>query len=386
MSLVERLTAPGPKRILSLDGGGIRGALSLGYLRKIEQILRERHNKPDLLLSDYFDLIGGASTGAIIAAALAIGKEVAEIEDLYLRLGDKVFTKHKWWRWGRWWRATFDPEQLRTELRTLFGHLTLGHREERPLIENGVAHYIKTGLCVVVKRADTGSTWPLINHPSAAYYDENAGMLLRKVIRASTAAPTYFEPETIDVGAGQIGVFVDGGVSMANNPSLQLFLIATLQGFRFNWSTGEDKLLVVSVGTGTWKPIKGIDAVTGASKLNWADRVPSIIMNDANKNNQLILQYLSRTATPWKIDGEVGDLSLDLLTPQPALTYLRYNALLETNHLNQLGLSALVPRLDSLRRMEIGKNVRDLIKIGEAAAEIQAQEINQHLPPAFDLP
>jgi patatin-like phospholipase/acyl hydrolase len=55
-------------------------------------------------------------------------------------------------------------------------------------------------------------------------------MLLRGVIRASTAAPTYFEVEKLEVGEGQIGVFVDGGVSMANNSALQLFLIATLKG------------------------------------------------------------------------------------------------------------------------------------------------------------
>jgi len=385
LALLERLTAQGPKRILALDGGGIRGALTLGYLEVIEQVLRDRHNRPDLLLCDYFDLIGGTSTGAIIAAALAIGKEVAEVKELYRTLGDKVFRKHKWWRWGRYWHSTFDAEQLRTELHTVFGDLTLGHRYERPLLENGQPRYIKTGLCVVTKRADTGSTWPLINHPQAAYYKANAGMLLRKIVRASTAAPTYFEPESIDVGEGQIGAFVDGGVSMANNPAFQLFLIATLKGFRFNWSIGEEQLLIVSIGTGTWKPIAGIDAVTGASKLRWADRVPSILMNDANRNNQLMLQYLSRTPTPWKIDGEVGDLSLDLLTPEPALTYLRYNAELETNELNALGLSHLAPTLESLRKMEIGKNVRHLMEIGEISAAVRKNDIWQHLPAVFDV-
>ena len=48
MNLLEKLKSAGPKRILSLDGGGIRGALTLGYLEKIERILRERHNNPQL--------------------------------------------------------------------------------------------------------------------------------------------------------------------------------------------------------------------------------------------------------------------------------------------------------------------------------------------------
>jgi patatin-like phospholipase/acyl hydrolase len=386
MSLFERLTAAGPKRILALDGGGIRGALTLGYLEKIEAILRARHNNPKLLLCDYFDLIGGTSTGSIIAAALAVGKEVNEIKALYRRLGAAVFTTYKWYDWRRWWRYTFDASQLRAELKNLFGDLTFGHREDAPLIENGTSRHIRTGLCVITKRADTGSTWPLINHPNAKYYEDNKGMLLRQVVRASTAAPTYFESERIDVGDGEIGDFVDGGVSMANNPALQLFLIATLRGFRFNWTAGEDKLLLVSVGTGTWKLTAGDDPVTGYSKLEWAERVPSILMNDANKQNQLLLQYLSRTPTPWTVDGEVGNLADDLLTPEPALTYLRYNVQLETNPLNSLGLSGLAAKLESLRKMEVGKNVEDLLLIGDRAAEAQAEQIERQLPAAFDLP
>ena len=52
MDLLERLCAPGPKRILSLDGGGIRGALTLGYLERIEGILQKRHGNPSLLMDD----------------------------------------------------------------------------------------------------------------------------------------------------------------------------------------------------------------------------------------------------------------------------------------------------------------------------------------------
>ena len=82
--LHQRFLEPGPKRILSLDGGGIRGALMLGFVERIEQLLRERHRDPDLRLSDYFDLIGGTSTGAIVAAALAIGMSVADVKKSYL--------------------------------------------------------------------------------------------------------------------------------------------------------------------------------------------------------------------------------------------------------------------------------------------------------------
>src|SRR5215469_1522338 len=83
--------ASGPKRILALDGGGIRGILTLEYLGAMEKMLRQRSDKDDLLLCDYFDLIGGTSTGSIIAAGLACGMTVADLQQLYENIGASVF-------------------------------------------------------------------------------------------------------------------------------------------------------------------------------------------------------------------------------------------------------------------------------------------------------
>ncbi len=83
-----------PKRILALDGGGLRGILTLSYLAELELLLKERHGaSEEFRLSHYFDLVAGTSTGAIIAAALACGMSVAEITAKYLELGRKVFQK-----------------------------------------------------------------------------------------------------------------------------------------------------------------------------------------------------------------------------------------------------------------------------------------------------
>src|SRR6187401_1973586 len=97
--LQTRLTSNGPKRILALDGGGIRGAVTLGFLGEIEDILARRHEslnimkKEDFRLHHYFDLVGGTSTGAIIAALLAIGGfSVSEIKEKYRKLGGKIFS------------------------------------------------------------------------------------------------------------------------------------------------------------------------------------------------------------------------------------------------------------------------------------------------------
>src|SRR6476660_6535249 len=88
-----------PKRILSLDGGGIRGILTLEYLGAIETMLRKRTGKNDLRLCDYFDLIGGTSTGSIIAAGLACGMSVEQLKKLYTGIGTDVF-QAEFWRLG----------------------------------------------------------------------------------------------------------------------------------------------------------------------------------------------------------------------------------------------------------------------------------------------
>lgn len=367
MNLLERLTSPGPKRILALDGGGIRGALTLGLLAKLERTLRARHERPDLRLCDYFDLIGGTSTGAIIASALAIGMETSQISGMYMDLGSKIFGKKKWRRW----HALFDPTLLEKHLADVFGDRTLGDAS------------IQTGLCVIAKRADTGSTWPLINHPMGKYFADNKHILLRNAVRASAAAPTFFVPVKVDVGRGEVGAFVDGGVSMANNPGLLLFLICTIKGFPFQWKIGDDQLLLVSVGTGRWRERHPADVVVNSRLWDWAREVPAMLMRDASLQNQMILQYLSHSPTPVTIDTEVGELSSDLLTHAPALSYLRYDASLESEALEELGLPELAANVVSLRKMERAENRFDLERIGERAAEHQIKE--EHFPKVFDL-
>ena len=90
-ALRARLDAPGPKRLLALDGGGIRGLITLGYLRRIESELRRRYGRPDLVLADYFDLVGGTSTGSMIATAVALGWTVDQVHELYMGLARDVF-------------------------------------------------------------------------------------------------------------------------------------------------------------------------------------------------------------------------------------------------------------------------------------------------------
>ena len=356
----------GSKRILSLDGGGIRGALTLGYLKKIETILREKENDPNLLLCDYFDLIGGTSTGSIIAASLAIGKSVDEIVTLYMDLGGKIFgVKNDWWKpWEtlKFLKASYDYSALESSLKGAFGNITLGSDQ------------VKTGLCIVAKRADTNSVWPLINHPDGKFYDtelgKNKNIFLWQAVRASSAAPTYFVPQMIDVGDGQRAAFVDGGVSMANNPSLTLLMVATLNGFPFHWQVGEDKLSIVSVGTGYSIFRKKTDEIEEAWLGTWAASVPDMLMQDASWQNQIVLQWLSNSPTAFNIDMEIGSLNNDYIAGKPLIKYLRYNFPITQNDLNGLGLNRNFNEKDvaSIIEMSNAGNRELLYQIGTAAA------------------
>lgn len=347
-----------PKRILALDGGGIRGALTLGFLERIETILRKREQNPKLLLCDHFDLIGGTSTGAIIAAGISIGMTASEMKDLYLNIGDKIFGRKYslLFNFFKRSRAKFDFQPLEDALEEVFGDITIGSDK------------IRTNLCIVTKRADTLSTWPIINNPKGRFFNANKGMLLRKVVRASAAAPSYFVPQKIDVGSGEIGAFIDGGVSLANNPALQLFLVATLEGFNYNWKTGADNLSILSLGTGTYTKRYDPDKIAKKNLLGWASMIPEIFMEDANYLNQTILQYISKSPEPRVIDSEIGDLSNDLLLPEPALKYIRYNVKLEENELNNLGMQFTEKELVSLREMSDAHNKDVLYEIGSKAA------------------
>ena len=93
--LRERLQKRGPKKLLALDGGGIRGVLSLEILRKLESLLRTTSGNADYRLADYFDYISGTSTGGIIAAGLAIGMSVDKILEFYEQSGAQMFEPAK---------------------------------------------------------------------------------------------------------------------------------------------------------------------------------------------------------------------------------------------------------------------------------------------------
>jgi len=397
-SLEEHFASNGPKRILALDGGGVRGILSLGFLAEVESLLRSRHgNDPAFRLCHYFDLIAGTSTGSIIAALLAKGWAVQEVIDLYLKLASEVFAP-RWWefRLGAL-RPRYRPEVLEKYLKQKLGaHCCIGDQQE-----------LKTGLLVMCKRIDSGSPWPISNNPNGKYFYSDGDWIanceykLWQIVRASTAAPTFFKPLRIAIAAPgkrpEVGEFMDGGVSPHNNPSLQAFWLATLQGFGLRWPAGRDRLLIISVGTGR-TPVSrepgGIAALQGITALQ-------SLMDDCGSLVETVMQGMGHCVNPPRmIDPELSTLSPHELVEQARFSYARYDVKLYrelefgTNNakprdghndnpfIDQVGLSEA--QLKSMRAMDNPKPCPLLYQLGHAAALAKVQP--EHFPPGFDLP
>lgn len=360
--------AVGPKRILALDGGGLRGVLTLGILREIEAVLRQRHaSDAEFRLCDYFDLIAGTSTGAIIAAALSLGMSVDEVHAHYLRLGEFVF-KRSLLRWGAL-RAKYPAERVAEALVGVFGDRRLDTPDFR------------TGLVVMTKRLDTGSPWPITNNPRAKYFDRgsrsttipNREYPLWQVVRASTAAPYFFDPETMQIGRASDGLapvtgdFVDGGVSPSNNPALQALMTATMEGYGLSWDTGPGRLLVVSVGTGKAGTAVGHENLVEATAALHAVLSLKGLMDDCADQVETVLQWLSESPTARRIDRDI-DCAQPPLGGVPLCSYLRYNVYFEPRWCaDVLGEEITAETLATLAAMDEPEHIPELDRLGRLA-------------------
>jgi hypothetical protein len=359
MSLTDKIKPNGPKKILALDGGGIRGIMSVEVLANIENILREKSGRgKDFVLADYFDFFAGTSTGGIIAACLSWGMTVDKIRNFYLLNGKEMFDKTSVLKRFRY---KFEDEKLSQALRDEFGATTILGSDK-----------LRTLLLLVMRNASTDSPWPLSNNPLAKYNDCqrsdcNLNLPLWQLIRASTAAPTYFPPETVRVGDKDF-IFVDGGITMYNNPSFQAFLMATVEPYNLTWPTGEEKLLVVSVGTGT-SPNANADLRPDEMNLLYnAGSIPSALMFAALNEQDFLCRAFGKCLAGDELDREIGDMIGKKGPSGPKLfTYLRYNAELTRRGLDVMGCNDVAP--ENVQQLDSVAHVGELQRVGKAVAE-----------------
>jgi hypothetical protein len=400
----RHLFGPGPKRILALDGGGVRGALTVALLERIEALLSEHYGR-DILLGDHFDLVGGTSTGAIIAGALALGYRTAQVKDFYLRLAPFAFKRQRWSI--PLLQAKFDTRGLRKQIEEVVGNRVLSSPD------------LITGFCIITKRMDTGSPWIISNNPRAPYWEDgkdyfgNKNYPLVNLVRASTAAPHFFDPELLPISQNltvlpdelakplnvpwparafhatlqkiglrkkvkidpnTYGLFVDGGVTPHNNPALALFNMATLSPFRINWPMGPDRLTVISLGTGTYRPRLSYESLGFARFTKLAFHALLSLMTDAEMLVLAMMQWMGECPAPWQLNSEVGTLAGDVPPGGKMFRFLRYDVRLEKDWLErELNYPVDDELLGRLRGMDDPSTVHRLYEIGALAAEKQVK-------------
>ncbi len=382
-NVTHRLHGAGPKRILALDGGGTRGIITIAFLEEIERLLAQRfveqgryRDPAEFRLAHYFDLIGGTSVGALIATQLALGHAVADIRDRFRSWMPEIFKRRITGIKGV--SDLYHARNLSDKIRSLVADETM----DSPLL--------KTGLAIVAKRADTGSVWVMTNNERCKYWcregdrTPNAKYKIHDVLRASSAAPTFFRPTEIELFSGldgnkpftTTGTFIDGAVSPHNNPALQLFKLARLKGYALNWQTGPDNLLMISIGTGSHA------AKVKRSRLLAREATDALVgmIGDSQQLVLAVMQWLSYPRDPWEIDREIGTQSEDLLTDEPMLSFQRYDMPLEYRWLSDTD-----PKMTGRRR---GPKLKDALyeaRFKRTIADLQELIAPTTVPVLYDL-
>lgn len=369
--LAARYETEQPRKILSLDGGGIRGVLTLEILLEIEtQLRRELKRGNDFRLSDFFDYIGGTSTGAIIATGLSMGMSVNQLLDFYEEKGEAMFSKS--WLIKRV-KHFYQDGPLLKELKKTFG-------EGDICLKTGK---FKTLLMIVTMNRSTDSPWPISNNPNAKFNntftsDCNLKIPLYQLVRASTAAPAYFRPETLQwdpKDPEKTFVFVDGGVTPYNNPAFLLYRMATQASYGLNWKTGEQNLLIVSVGTGS-APSAGVYGNLWGTMTE----LPTNLMYAMQIDQDINCRTVGRCAYGAPIDLELNDMIPLDTDGQPLsmetdakkhFVYTRYNADLSEQGLKNMGLSHIDS--DEVREMDSVEHIPQLREVGKTTGKQQVK-------------
>lgn len=247
------------KIIISIDGGGMRGILTIQLLKKLEAIA----GSP---CYEWCDMVAGTSTGAIMSSLILKKKSAKEIEDLYVKLVSRVFTKRNMLANRFYNPPAFDKKNYRNLLKEIIGDSTL----EDVCKETGI------DLVLTAKDMSAGEeTFFTCVNKDGNYIGTYKSVLLRGVMEATMSAPTYFSP---------FERFIDGGTTTYNNP----VLAAVLEALEY---TGEkkyrsDQLTVFSFGTGTslrFIPPNKTQEPKGIDALFWLNYVMEETGKDASE-------------------------------------------------------------------------------------------------------
>ena len=274
----------GNKVVLCLDGGGIRGIMTLQLLQKLEEVA-------GMPCYELFDMVGGTSTGGIIAGLICMGKKAREIEELYVRLVKQVFAKRGWAANRFANPPDYTKKNYRNILKEIIGANTT--------IQDACT---KTGVDLMITSKDVAAgeeTYFTCFKDGNNYLGTYKDVLLRAVMEATMSAPTYFTP---------LERFVDGGVTAYNNPALAAIMEAVKYGPKGKYDTSA--LTVFSFGTGCRPQFVLPDKVAhpdGPDAYFWLQW----IMTEAGDDASDMQNFLLRSGAFNGLDFRRFQISLD---------------------------------------------------------------------------
>ena len=254
------------KRILSIDGGGMKGIVSAILLKNLEEKIQQFSKRESARLADYFDLIAGTSTGSVLAGLYLYPTEqgeskytAKEVLNFYLEFGNEVFKRNFFY-------PLIGPKYTSRTLKKLL---------ERYFGETTISELRKP--CLLTAYDATRREAVFFNSVSSRK-DPKRNYLLRDAILASTAAPTYFAPSCLRVKKQCYNCLIDGGV-VANNPAL----CALIESLKLPKCDGVHETILLSVGNVNNPKSYQYDHVKRWGLLQWAIPILDILMDGSEQ-------------------------------------------------------------------------------------------------------
>jgi len=337
-------------RILSIDGGGIRGIIPAQVLVSVEELLRKKTGNNDVRIAEHFDLIAGTSTGGILTCIHlcpgldgekpAKSKFIAEdAVNLYKEQGEKIFNprRRKWHTTVmNWLRPKYPSTGIEEVLNDYLGDLRLNELLKPCLI---TAYDVKTRKTVFFTQHNA--------------IQKNRNPFVREVARATSAAPTYFPPAlvgSVSDSSNEKQPLIDGAV-FANNPSMCAFAEA-----RNKFAKKVSDIVMLSLGTG-YSHKDSYDNSQTWGCLRWAVPVLDIMMTGVSET----VDYQMR-----QLFGSVGCLGpAGCLGCENQCQYLRVNTNLSDSQFNAS------TAMDDVS----GTNIQALIDLGASVADKYSSKI-----------
>jgi uncharacterized protein len=272
------------RRILSIDGGGIKGVFPASFLATIESRL-------DRPIGEYFDLIVGTSTGGIIAIGLGLGFKASELLKFYLDLGPDVFKGNRLFKFFRWLGfSKYNPKPLLMALQGNFGERKLGESRTRLVIPSLNLDSLKVHI------------YKTSHHPR---FEIDYLEPVVDVAMATAAAPTYFPTYKSAKGIP----FIDGGL-WANNP----VSVAAIEAVTIlEWPSQDIRIL--SIGCTQEPPNIKLARRFKMGALYWARKGSEAFMAGQASGSLGMAQHLVGHQNVFRINPQVpaGMYDLDAL-------------------------------------------------------------------------